>query len=73
MHIVAHVEFYPGDHGVTQHVPDGASVTIQMTQLAARSHGNFDALAFNMLRRFDCKASLILHKYGEEKSAKAKL
>ncbi|MBK8161536.1 MAG: hypothetical protein IPK59_23265 [Rhodospirillaceae bacterium] len=64
IHMVAHVEWWPGETGITQHVPDGASVQLRMTQLAAHSHGNFDRLGMNMLRNFDCKASMILHRFA---------
>jgi hypothetical protein len=66
--MVAHVEWWPGETGITQYVPDGASVQMRMTQFAAKSHGNFDSLGMAMLKTFDCKASLFLHRYcGETK------
>lgn len=68
IHMVAHVEWWPGDTGITQHVPDGASVQLRMTQMAAHAHGNVDALGMNMLRNFDCKPSIFLNRYAEDKS-----
>lgn len=67
MHMVAHVEWEDGGTGVTQYVPEGASVQMRMTQLAAHAHGNFDSLGIQMLRTFDCKASVFLHKYADNK------
>lgn len=67
LHMVAHVEWADGGSGITQWVPDGASVQMRMTQLAAHAHGNFDALGMNMLRNFDCKASMILHRFTDGK------
>lgn len=68
LHMVAHVEWADGGSGITQWVPDGASVQLRMTQLAAHSHGNFDKLGINMLKTFDCSASMFLHKYTEQKA-----
>lgn len=68
-HMVAHVEWFPGETGVTQYVPEGASVQMRMTQLAALAHGNFDALGLNMLKNFDCDASIFLHRYSETKQS----
>jgi hypothetical protein len=65
-HMVAHVEWFPGETGVTQHVPDGASTQIRMTQLAAHAHGNFDALSIEMLKNFDCSASMFLRRFATE-------
>jgi hypothetical protein len=50
--MVVHVEFAPDETGITQHVPDDASVQMHMTQMAAHSHGNFDKLAINIVRKF---------------------
>lgn len=66
LHMVAHVEWSDGGTGITQWVPEGASVQMRMTQLAAHAHGNFDGLAISMLRNFDCKASMVLHRFTEQ-------
>ena len=66
IHMVAHVEWVDGGSGITQYVPDGASVQLRMTQLAAHAHGNFDSLGISMLRNFDCKASMILHRFADQ-------
>ena len=39
LHMVSHVEWADGATGITQWVPDGASVQMRMTQLAAHAHG----------------------------------
>ena len=64
--LVAHVEWHQGETGVTQYVPDGASLQMRMTQFAANSHGNFDQLGINMLKNFDCGASIFLHRYTDQ-------
>lgn len=64
IHLVAHVEWWPGETGITQHVPEGASVQLRMTQMAAHAHGNFDSLGIAMLRTFDCRPSFLLHNYA---------
>ncbi|TXH45658.1 MAG: hypothetical protein E6Q97_31405 [Desulfurellales bacterium] len=71
IHMVAHVEWWPGETGITQHVPDDASVQMKMTWLAAHAHGNFDSLGIAMLKCFDCRASLFLNRYaaGDEELA----
>ena len=67
IHMVAHVEWADSGSGITQFVPDGASVQMRMTQLAAHCHGNFDALGMNLLRSdIDCKASVLLHHYANQ-------
>lgn len=66
IHLVAHIEWWPGETGITQYVPDGASVQLRMTQLAAHAHGNFDSLGIAMLRKFDCRPSIFLHKYADK-------
>ncbi len=53
IHMVAHVEWWPGETGITQHVPNDASVQMKMTWLAAHAHGNFDSLGMAMLKRFE--------------------
>jgi len=63
-HVVAHVEWFPGETGITQYVPDGASVQMRMTQFAANAHGNFDSLGMAMLKTFNCDASIFLHRYA---------
>ena len=50
--MVAHVEFSPGESGITQHVPDSAAAQMHMTQLAAHSNGNFDKLAIDVMRKW---------------------
>lgn len=65
-HLVAHVEWYPGETGITQFVPEGASVQMRMTQLAAHAHGNFDSLGMAMLNTFDCSASIFLHRFNSK-------
>ncbi len=71
IHMVAHVEWWPGETGITQHVPNDASVQMKMTWLAAHAHGNFDSLGMAMLKRFDCRPSLFLNSYaaGEKELA----
>lgn len=49
---VAHVEWWPGETGITQHVPDEAGAQMHMTQIAAHSHGNFDKMAINVMRKW---------------------
>jgi hypothetical protein len=66
-HLVAHVEWFPGETGITQYVPDGASVQMRMTQLAAHAHGNFDSLGMAMLKTFNCDASIFLHRYTQKR------
>ena len=67
-HMVAHVEWFPGETGITQHVPDDASVQMQMTRFAALARGNFDSLGMAMLKRFDCKPSIFLNRYAGDGS-----
>lgn len=69
IHMVAHVEWWPGETGITQHVPAGASVQLRMTQMSAHAHGNFDALGISMLRSdIDCTASTFLNRFTEKTS-----
>lgn len=65
IHMVAHVEWWPGETGITQYVPDVASVQLRMTQFAARAHGNFDSLGMAMLKTFDCRPSIFLCNYAK--------
>lgn len=67
IHMVAHVEWWPGETGITQYVPDGASVQLRLTQMAAHAHGNFDAIGISLLRSdIDCTPSLFLKQFTEK-------
>ncbi len=50
---VAAVEWSPEDRGITATVPDGSSITMVMTGMAARCKDNFDALVMGVLRHCD--------------------
>lgn len=50
MNIVATVEYDPGAFGTSVTPNAGESDALYMAYLAARSHGNFDSLAFNWLK-----------------------
>lgn len=65
-HMVAHVEWFPGETGITRNIPDDASVQMHMTHFAAMAHGNFDSLGMAMLKRFDCKPSIFLNRYAKD-------
>lgn len=70
MPFVSHVEYAPGETGITQHIPDSATAQMHMTWMAAHCHGNFDALAINVMRRWPeaTKQCVTLHHFRQPKS-----
>jgi hypothetical protein len=61
--MVCRVEWEPGESGITQIGPM-TSAGQWMTQYAAHSHGNFDAMAMNILRAgFDVSQSIVLSRF----------
>ncbi|MAY78597.1 MAG: hypothetical protein CL802_13660 [Citromicrobium sp.] len=60
MTLIARVEWERDKAGITQIVPDDAGIGQKLTQLAAHSHGNIDALCLSAVRHFDCSASAVL-------------
>jgi hypothetical protein len=50
--LVAHAEWWPGETGITNIVPDGSSAQMRMTQLAAHAHGNLDGFFIAIKKQF---------------------
>lgn len=68
MSLIARVEWAPDEVGITQiGISKGTGVGQVLTQLAAHSKGNIDALCFNAMRRFNCDQSVILRQYQQKK------
>ena len=64
--LIARVEWQPGESGITQIGPM-TSAGQWMTQYAAHSHGNIDAMVMNILRAgFDVSQSLVLSRYAQQ-------
>lgn len=59
MTMVARVEWESDLGGITQYVPDDASVTMKLAQLAAHSNGNFDLLTMEARKRFDMSHTIV--------------
>lgn len=71
MSLIARVEWEPDEVGITQiGIDKNSGVGQQLTQIAAHSKGNIDALCVNALRRFDCSQSVVLHDYQKQSERK---
>lgn len=67
MSLVARVEWAPDEVGITQIGFDqNTGVGQKLTQLAAHSRGNIDALCINAMRQFDCSQSMVLGRLQSE-------
>lgn len=69
MTFVARVEWEKGEGGstVVGDVENSGPAQL-MTALAARCNGNFDALAFGLIKRLDVSASIFLHGHNQHKA-----
>src|SRR3990167_4102306 len=65
MALVARVEWGPEDSGITQINNDAASVAQRLTQIAAHSKGNIDALCMSLIRHFDVSQSVVLGHFNK--------
>ncbi|KQN09849.1 hypothetical protein ASE85_02625 [Sphingobium sp. Leaf26] len=64
--VVAQVEYAPGDFGLTQFRPDGASLPMKLMAISARCGGNVDTLFMAIERhaREHGHGSIYLHRLG---------
>lgn len=62
MSLIAQVEWQPGETGITQiNIGPTAGIGQKMAWLAAHAHGNVDLFCMEMMKRFDCSQSAVLH------------
>jgi hypothetical protein len=59
MTMLTRVEWEADKGGMTQVMPDDASVAMKLTQIAAWSNGNIDFLCMNAARRFDMSQTIV--------------
>lgn len=60
MSLVARCEWSPGEAGLTRIGDPMSSVAQAMAWWAVHARGNFDAVGLEMLKKFDCSASIFL-------------
>jgi hypothetical protein len=71
MSLVARCEWAPGEAGLTRVGDPKSSVAQAMAWWAVHARGNFDAVGLEMLKEFDCSASIFLAPHNHRSATEA--